>query len=55
MQLVVPVVRHMRVISNQSLQPGRHMAFELLLRAAAIAVSTTLILGLLPLVLDSVR
>lgn len=44
----------MRVITNHSFQPGRRVALELLLRAAAIAFVAALILGLLPLVMDSV-
>ena len=49
-----PVARHKRVIADPILHPGRRLALELLLRAAAIALLAAVILGLLPLVAESV-
>jgi hypothetical protein len=48
-----PVVRLMRVIADPTLHPGRIVAFELALRAMAIALVTLLILGILPAIAEA--
>ena len=49
-----PFARHKRVIADPSLHTGRRLALELLLRAAAIALLAVVILGILPLIAESV-
>ena len=46
--------RLMPVIADPTRHPGRHLALELLLRAAAIAAAATVILGLLPAIARAV-
>ncbi len=43
----------MRVIADPTLHPRRFVAFELALRAVAIALVTLLILGLLPAIAEA--
>ncbi len=49
-----PVARLMAVIAPLVLHPGRRLALELLLRAAAIALAAVVILGLLPTLAEAV-
>jgi hypothetical protein len=44
----------MRVITSHRVHPEPGLALELLARAAAIAITVLLVLGFLPLVMDSV-
>ena len=46
--------RLMPVIADPTRHPGRRLALELLVRAAAIAAATTVILGLLPAIARAV-
>ena len=44
----------MAVIAQPSPHPGRRLALELLVRAAAIALAAVVILGLLPAIAEAV-
>ena len=47
------VARLMPVIAPLTFHPGRRLALELLLRAAAIALAAIVILGLLPAIAEA--
>jgi hypothetical protein len=47
------IVRHMHVIADRALHPRRFAAFDVAVRAAAIALVALLIFGILPAIVEA--